>query len=201
MQKSSFGLKHLRKRKMIKWPTRSLNAIQRQFPTNLQWNSNIHGHLVWVLIDSNSTHGFINAKIISSINLPVQLHNGLQVMMSSAERIKSTGQRKDVPNCLGNHLFPVNLFVLYLSGFDMVLVNWLKTLGPISWIFLPCLYLLLTMEDMQNCKARRLLSQLHSTLLPQKNIMTRRYNCFFVVLLQSSKRPQDAHPLGDRITR
>lgn len=57
-------------------------------------------------------------------------------MVANSERIKISGQSKDVPLWLGTHLFRVHLFILPLSGFDVVLgVNWLKNVGPILWDF------------------------------------------------------------------
>jgi len=94
------------------------------------------GNPVVSLVDSGSTHSFVNSKIVSQFNLQVERREGLRIVVANGERVRSSRQCKGVSIWFGNYGFHIDLYVLNLSGFDVVLgVNCLKTLGPILWDF------------------------------------------------------------------
>ncbi|XP_015168562.1 uncharacterized protein [Solanum tuberosum] len=121
----------------IDQPEISLQAIIGvTAPQNMRLQGQLAGNPVVSLVDSGSTHSFVNSKIVSQFNLQVERREGLRVVVVNGERVRSPGQCEGVSIWFGNHAFHIDLYVLNLSGFDVVLgVNWLKTLGPILWDF------------------------------------------------------------------
>jgi len=85
------------------------------------------GHTVEVLVDSGSTHSFINNKLCSQLELPFEEQQGVKVVVANGESICSKGKCKKVLLNVNFQKFWVDLYELSLSGFDLVLgVNWLK---------------------------------------------------------------------------
>ncbi|XP_043817044.1 uncharacterized protein LOC122724910 [Manihot esculenta] len=95
-----------------------------------------HGRQVLILVDSGSTHSFVSDSVVADLQVTVDAKDGLRVKVANGEQLHSPGLCKGAPIELGNSVFIVDLFVLQLTGFDLVFgVNWLATLGPILWDF------------------------------------------------------------------
>lgn len=57
-------------------------------------------------------------------------------MVANGDRVKSRGLCRNIILNFGTYSFPIDLYVLDLSGFVVVLgVNWPKTLRPVLWDF------------------------------------------------------------------
>ena len=89
-----------------------------------------------VLVDSGSTHNFIDSAIVKRLNCPTQSISGLQVTVANGDTVKTQAA------CLALHWEVqgfhqvTDFLVLPLQGCDLVLgIQWLKTLGPIMWNF------------------------------------------------------------------
>ncbi|KAB5548165.1 hypothetical protein DKX38_011571 [Salix brachista] len=100
----------------------------------------VHGMIkrerIVFLIDSGSTHSFLDATLVAKLGLNCTYQEGLQVVIANGSKIKSPGQCKDVKFSLGTQLIRFDFYILTLNGIDAVLgVNWLQTLGPILWDF------------------------------------------------------------------
>ncbi|KAJ8763101.1 hypothetical protein K2173_023306 [Erythroxylum novogranatense] len=79
------------------------------------------GNQVLILVDSGSTHNFVS---VSKVNV------------ANGEQLRNPEICKGAPIELGFTIFTVDLFVLQLTGFDIILgVNWLTRLAPILWDF------------------------------------------------------------------
>ena len=89
-----------------------------------------------ILVDSRSTHNFIDASLIPSLQIPVDESQILEVKVANRETIKKKGLCKDVPMFIHGQVFMIQLHVLPLGGCDLVLgTQWLSTLGVINWDF------------------------------------------------------------------
>ncbi|KAF9662444.1 hypothetical protein SADUNF_Sadunf18G0053900 [Salix dunnii] len=100
----------------------------------------VHGTIkrkrILFLIDSGSTHSFLDSTLVAKLGLNCTHQEGLQVVIANGSKIKSPGQCKNVPISLGTQLIQFDFYILTLNGIDAVLgVNWLQTLGPILWDF------------------------------------------------------------------
>ena len=76
-----------------------------------------------ILIDSGSTHNFLQLRIAQFLKLPVQSTHPLQVLVGNGSTL----------DCNQGHPFFVSFHLLQISAADAVLGdNWLKKLGPIT---------------------------------------------------------------------
>jgi hypothetical protein len=111
----------------------SLHALMgHTIPQTFRVMGQICNNTVGVLIDSGSTHNFVQDRVVKQLGLATQQAHSFKVLVGNGEQLSCTTMCSQVPLFLGPHEFPVDLFVLPLSGAELVLgVQWLKTLGPI----------------------------------------------------------------------
>ena len=89
-----------------------------------------------ILIDSGSTHNFIDATLVSHLHLNVDTSQVLEVKVANGDLIKTQGVCEEVPIRVQGNEFMVHLHVLPMGGCDLVLgTQWLGTLGVIQWDF------------------------------------------------------------------
>lgn len=89
-----------------------------------------------VLIDSGSTHNFINPRAARTCGLSVQPHSGLQVMVADGEFLPTKGACLQVPVLLQGFDFSTDFLLLDVRGCDIVLgTQWLRTLGRVMFDF------------------------------------------------------------------
>ncbi|GAU35886.1 hypothetical protein TSUD_383780 [Trifolium subterraneum] len=111
----------------------SLHALMgHTIPQTLKVKGQIHKSPVVLLIDSGSTHNFIQDRIVKQLGLPLQPAQSFQVLVGNGEELQCNFMCQQTDLMVGPHHFSVDLFVLPLSGANIVLgVQWLKTLGPV----------------------------------------------------------------------
>lgn len=111
----------------------SLHALLgHTIPQTLKVKGQIQHNPVVILIDSGSTHNFIQDRIAKQLNLPLRQSQSFQVLVGNGEELTCDSICHQMALSMGSHIFSVDLFVLPLSGADIVLgVQWLKTLGPV----------------------------------------------------------------------
>lgn len=101
-------------------------------PETLRLVGTIYDSNVVVLIDSRSTHNFLQERLVTTLGLRVQPTQMLQVMVGNDSEIDCLQVCRDVILHIQGHRFTVNFHVLPLGGTDLVLgVQWLKSLGPV----------------------------------------------------------------------
>nr|GMD43902.1 zinc finger BED domain-containing protein RICESLEEPER 2-like [Ipomoea batatas] len=105
----------------------SLHAITRTGSGNtMRVTLRLNNSLITALIDSGSTHNFVNTATAKKFGLLKRACPYLQVAVANEERITCLGICEDVVLRKDTSQFPVNLFVIPLVGFEIVL-------GPITW--------------------------------------------------------------------
>ena len=86
------------------------------------------------LLDSGSTHNFISAVAAHQSGIPIQRRPRLTAMVANGEQITCAGVLRNAPLHVEGKLYPTDLFVMPLAGYDVVLgTRWLGVLGPIVW--------------------------------------------------------------------
>lgn len=89
-----------------------------------------------ILIDSGSTHNFVDPAMVRRAQIPINPRHKLTMTVANGEKATSKGGLFNLKVKLQNHRFNIDAYVLVLGGCDMILgVQWLKTLGMISWNF------------------------------------------------------------------
>ncbi|KAK0608486.1 hypothetical protein LWI29_031439 [Acer saccharum] len=113
----------------------SLNAITgSQTPNTMRLEGYIGKHRLVILVDSGSTHNFVDSNLIKKCGLRAENGRVLQVKVANGELLKSEGYCAQTPIRIQTFQTMVDLFALPLGGCDIVLgVSWLKSLGPILW--------------------------------------------------------------------
>ena len=92
----------------------------------------INNTRITILVDSESTHNFVQPRVAKFLNLRMHDTTPLCVMVGNDSVLDCRQLCPDTSVLIQNHTFVVTLRVLSLSGADTVLgVEWLRTLGPI----------------------------------------------------------------------
>jgi len=102
----------------------------------LQLVAHIRDTPATALVDSGSTHSFIDESLAHRLGLVPDPRPGLSVGVANGDRVASSGLCKAVRLVIDKEEFTVDLFVIPLGGFGIVLgCDWLRSLGPILWDF------------------------------------------------------------------
>ena len=96
----------------------------------------IRGHWVVILLDTGSSHNFLDFTLVQTLSLPLGATRILEVRVANGALIKTKGECRDVSISIQGNYFGLNLHVLTLGGCDVVMgAQWLSTLGLIKWDF------------------------------------------------------------------
>nr|GMC66827.1 Transposon Ty3-G Gag-Pol polyprotein [Ipomoea batatas] len=102
-------------------------------PRSLRLTGNIKGSSCLVLIDSGSTHNFINPAIVEILQLPTKSIKPFQVYIGNGDTLGCQHVCPGVEVCMQGLTFAVDLHVLRIVGPDVVLgVQWLQSLGSVT---------------------------------------------------------------------
>jgi hypothetical protein len=113
-------------------PHISLHALLgHTIPQTIRLLGHINNHPLSILVDSGSTHNFIQDRVARQLGLTLQPTQSFQVLVGNGEELHCSHMSHDTPLVIDSTPFSVDLFVLPLSGAEIVLgVQWLRTLGP-----------------------------------------------------------------------
>jgi hypothetical protein len=120
-------------------PTISLHAltgIQSRSGRTMQLQVDINRVRLTALVDSGSTHNFIDTDVASRVGIALYARPGLRVAGANGDRLTSPRCCQDLPIKIGDEAFSLDCYGLTLGTYDMVLgVQWLESLGPMLWDF------------------------------------------------------------------
>lgn len=119
-------------------PDISLHAISWSLsPKTMRLVGLINNHHVVILIDSRSSHNFLDPALLKKIQVRVINTIKLQVNVADGAKIQSEGKCTSVSVEVQGNTITTKFDVIPFGGCDIVLgVEWLQTLGPILWDFL-----------------------------------------------------------------
>ena len=105
-------------------------------PGTMRVLGQIKGHWVVILLDTGSSHNFLDFVLVKTLQLAIDTTRILEVRVANGDLIRTKGECKDLLIKMQGKDFLVDLHVLTLGGCDVVLgIQWLSTLGRISWDF------------------------------------------------------------------
>jgi len=91
---------------------------------------------VVILIDTGSTHSFLDPDVAKKAKLPAHGGRMLSVKVANGDSVPCQGYCAAVQVSMQGHSFSPKLYLLTLGGCSLVLgVDWLRLLGPILWDF------------------------------------------------------------------
>ncbi len=119
------------------FPKISLNAITgTPSPKTMRIVGYLRFQPVVILIDSGSTHNFVDTKLATTLGIRPILQDGIRVQVASGDEVPSPGRCTDIEVKMQGFSFRTDLFILPLACCDAILgIHWLRTLGPILWDF------------------------------------------------------------------
>jgi len=141
----------------------SLNALSGHFNSKMfRVTGQILEHSVLVLIDSGSSHNFLQSKRAHALGLPCSTTTPLSVMVGNGHALTCSQVCTQVPLVIQDHAFLVDFHLIDLCGPEAVLgVQWLRGLGPVLTN-----YEKLTMQFMWSGQMVKLIGDINTTSLP-----------------------------------
>ena len=89
-----------------------------------------------ILIDSGSTHNFIDPQIAKQADSFFHPCSIFKLMVANGSTLPCKGKCYNVCISIGDYKLCSNMFSMPLGGCDVILgTQWLRTLGPILWDF------------------------------------------------------------------
>jgi hypothetical protein len=120
-------------------PSISIHALTSICPCSgrtMQLFVNTNGMQLLVLINSGSTHNFVDIDSVARAGISLGGKAGLHDTVANGDNVQSLGCCRNVPFSIGNMWFTIDCDGLALDSFKMVLdIQWLESLGPIQWDF------------------------------------------------------------------
>lgn len=102
-------------------------------------NGKIMDHPVHILVDTSSTHSFINDWLVKKFNLPIQSSHNFHVLVATGEQLEGTGICQNILLKCQELEMPINLLLLPLEGCQIVFgVQWLSLFDDIIFNFKNC---------------------------------------------------------------
>ena len=96
----------------------------------------IRGHWVVILLGTGTSHNFLDAMLVKTLQLAVDTIKILEVIVANGDLIRINGKCRDLLLKMQGNEFYVNLHMLTLGGCDVVLgTQRLCTLGLVNWDF------------------------------------------------------------------
>ncbi|KAJ4817820.1 polyprotein [Rhynchospora pubera] len=103
---------------------------------NMKLKGYVGNKPVLALIDSGSTHSFVNPDVLHSQSIQVSKNNPMSVMVANGNKMITDLECKGLKFSLQGHEFQKDMRVLNVTGYDLILgLDWLTELGPmlIDW--------------------------------------------------------------------
>ncbi|XP_061364975.1 uncharacterized protein LOC133308371 [Gastrolobium bilobum] len=101
-------------------------------PRALQFRVTFKGQFIAILIDSGSSHNFIQKQLVDAAGLSTIKVPRMRVFMGNGEFLVCDRKCLNVPLVIQGYSFCVDLWVINLSGFEVILgISWLSNLGRV----------------------------------------------------------------------
>jgi hypothetical protein len=100
-------------------PTISLHAltgIQSSTTRTMQLQVKVNGATLTALLDSGSTHNFLDANVAARVGIAFHDRLGLQVTVANGDHLISSGCCCALPVHIGNEVFSINCYGLQLGS-------------------------------------------------------------------------------------
>jgi hypothetical protein len=88
------------------------------------------------LLDSESTHNFVDSEAVSQTSIVFSVRHNLPMVVANGDHVESSGCCHILKISITGDGFVSDCYGLALGSYEMVLsVQWLASLGPILWDF------------------------------------------------------------------
>ncbi|XP_061369249.1 uncharacterized protein LOC133312113 [Gastrolobium bilobum] len=94
-------------------------------------------HNVDVLVDSGSSHNFINRELATTLGIPMSHSKGKKVFMGNGEFLFCDKKCNMIQLTIQNHPFVIDFWVLDLQDLNAILgMTWLESLGGVTYDYM-----------------------------------------------------------------
>ncbi|GKV00657.1 hypothetical protein SLEP1_g13320 [Rubroshorea leprosula] len=91
---------------------------------------------ILILIDSGSTHNFLNAKLAKELRCEIKGAKSYQVILADGSKITGVEKCDKFKREVQGHVFTIEVMLLPLREYDLILgIQWLEPLGQVLWDF------------------------------------------------------------------
>jgi hypothetical protein len=113
----------------------ALTNIQPCMDRTMQVFVTTHGMVLRALLDSGSTHNFVDSEAATCVGIMFSRRAGFSVAVANGNHVVSSGSYTDLKIDIAGELFTI--YGLSLGSYEMILgVQWLESLGPMLWDFM-----------------------------------------------------------------
>jgi hypothetical protein len=120
-------------------PTISIHALTGIQPSSgktMQIHILVNDVVLTTLLDSGSTHNFVDTDAAAHAGIQLRGALGLRVAVANGDCMHSPGCYKDLCITIASEPFDIDIYGLALDSFDVVLdVQWIESLRPVLWDF------------------------------------------------------------------
>ncbi|CAM8879588.1 unnamed protein product [Rhodiola kirilowii] len=119
-------------------PCITFHALQgRAAPCTLRFQGTIRGQPMLALVDSGSTHNFLQTRVARFLKLAIEPSSHLSVTVGNDDEMKCEGICREVPVMIDGAVFSVELHLLPVFGADLLVLGaqWLRDVGPTTFCF------------------------------------------------------------------
>ena len=113
-------------------------------PRTIQLLGVIGDHEVLILVDSGSSHSFINSSVAAHLPGVSQLASSVSVQVADGTSLLCSQELKEAEWSVQGYTFHSNLKVLPLGSYDMIVgIDWLEAFSPMKvhwlqkWMLIP----------------------------------------------------------------
>ncbi|KAJ1699965.1 hypothetical protein LUZ63_008477 [Rhynchospora breviuscula] len=111
----------------------SMYASDKNKVNSMRFKGEIGKIPVYALVDSGSTHSFVNPEVIKSLQLPVSQTNPMVVVVANGGKMVTDTKCESLQFSIQGYEFTKDVRLLSVQGYDMILgLDWLMSLGPMS---------------------------------------------------------------------
>jgi hypothetical protein len=99
----------------------------------MQFTGSIEGHDVLILVDSGSSHSYINSSVATKLSGVRELPHSVSVQVADGSSVQCSQEIPTAVWTVQGYKFHSNLKVLPLGSYDMILgMDWLEALSPMK---------------------------------------------------------------------
>jgi hypothetical protein len=114
----------------------ALTGIQPRRGSTMQVYVTVQGAVLRALLDSRSTHNFVDSEAAARVGIKFSSKAGFSVAVANGDRVASSGSCLDLKINITGEPFIIACYGLSLGSYEMILgVQWLESLGPVLWDF------------------------------------------------------------------
>ncbi|GAV65420.1 RVP_2 domain-containing protein [Cephalotus follicularis] len=101
-------------------------------PKTIRLQGMYQSHILQVLIDNDSTHNFIQERLVSNLGISKMDIKPFHVFVGNGEVLTCSSKCLNIPIKIQGHEFRFDLYILPIQGVEVVLgIEWLELLGPV----------------------------------------------------------------------